>query len=345
MSLHVQNFALFGATALVLSNPSGDRLVATWNILREVKMYRNDIRVLTHSEMRTWKQCRAKHNFQYTLKLRSTEGEASYFRRGGTVHRFIELMYLKVKTGEWTIERFVKELENHWAVVSREVKLVAPEDLQKEFAVIKGMVLAYHKHYFLTEQFEGVVTEKELFHEVDGACFAGKIDAIVKKEGKYYVHDYKCVSNFTATDRLLLNVDEQFTLYILLAQLSFGKEFAGGIRTAIESPNIKQGKKETVAEYCDRVVADYLDRPEFYLSRVISPRSQEQVQQYRIDVVGLYNEIVNSTAIHRSPSTMTCGMCDFLEVCTEVDAEVRRLLVNSKFTVGRKTHQELTLFV
>ncbi len=301
--------------------------------------------VLTYSEIRSWKQCRLKHDYYYRQRLSAKGGDAHYGRRGNYVHGYIDRMYREVRAGKETIDDLIANLEADWKeTVVNALKWGAIEDeLKVEFAIIKGMILGYHQYFFLKEQWEGVDTEREVLLDVpDGGQFACKVDAIVKERGKYWVHDIKTVSSSSETDKKMLNIDEQFSHYCVVAGAKFNREFAGGIRTAIKTPGIKQTQKETVDEYCARVVRDYQSRPEFYMQRIYVERTAEQLEAYRQYLEQIYVEITNNKFVFRAPS-MQCGMCDFIDLCTEPKQEVRNAMLVSDFFVRKKKHSELSL--
>ena len=216
------------------------------------------------------------------------------------------------------------------------------DDLKKEFAIIKGMILGYYHHFFLTENWEGVVAEREVVLDIPEGKFAIKVDAIVKEEGKYWIHDLKTVSSFSDTDKKLLNVDDQFSHYCVVAGAKFNREFEGGIRTAIKTPGIKQTQKETADKYCDRVVHDYQSRPEFYMQRIYVARPTEQLAEYRQYLYRMYQEITTNTFVFRTPS-MQCGMCDYFDICVETNQDVRKAMVATDYFVRNRKHAELSI--
>ena len=155
----------------------------------------------------------------------------------------------------------------------------------------------------------------------------------------------KTVQSFSDSDNKLLKIDDQFSHYCLVAGLRFNREFSGGIRTSIRTPSIGQTKKETLEEYCERVVHDYQSRPEFYMSRIYVERAAEQIEEYRQYLDQIYREITSCTFVFRTPSKMGCSLCDYLDVCTESNPEIRSAMIATDFFVRKRRHSELSLAV
>ena len=77
-------------------------------------MQTKPLHVITQSQIRTWKQCRQKHQYYYVDKLTPNGPEAHYFRRGRFLHRYVELMYKNVREQIWTMEKLLDELQKEW---------------------------------------------------------------------------------------------------------------------------------------------------------------------------------------------------------------------------------------
>ncbi|MFH0988484.1 MAG: PD-(D/E)XK nuclease family protein [bacterium] len=296
---------------------------------------------LTYSEIKSWKQCRFKHHLSYVERLTSREPK-SFFRLGNAVHMFIDMMYHEV--GKTIDFKTLMGRVDEWSdTLKKEPNQFESEDEAKiELATIKGMLTAYHDHYFVNEKFEGIVTEQEISVEFEGYLLRAKVDAIVLLGDKYWTMEHKTASSFSDADRRLLFIDEQTTHYCMIAQLRYKKVFEGGIRNILKKPTIKQTKKETVDEYCIRLVEDYRSRPEHYLQRIIVDRTQGEIAVHQNLLRGIIGEMLSGQSIFKSPAMMTCGMCEFFDFCTERNEEVRKGILDSKFRQKGSKHTELT---
>jgi hypothetical protein len=304
-------------------------------------MFVKGVRALTYSEIRTWKQCRVKHDMSYRQKFTAKEG-ASYFRRGNFVHRFIERMYLEIKPGKITFEQLMAELEKEWNLYAQsELTLQKDEDLKVEYAVIRGMVNGYYHYFFLKEEFEGYLPELEVSVTVGEAVAWAKIDGVVKTDGKYFINEIKSVSGFSETDKKMLNIDDQTNHYLMAVRSKYPtRKFVGAIRTVLRAPSIKQTQKETLEQYCNRVVADYQARPDFYLQRVIVLKTDEQIDAYADYFQRIYREIIDNDNIFKNPVSMQCGGCDFFDWCTEPNEDLKTQILARDFTVRQHAHAE-----
>ena len=297
-------------------------------------------RVLTFSEMKTWKDCRQKHQFGYDQRLTSLS-EPKYLRRGRVVHKYIDLMYQRVKTGELSIAELEGLIRVEWEqVVLKAFPSLRGDEGKAELSVIVGMVVGYYHAYFVNEAFDGIATEREGVASIDGYPYAFKADAIVKLDGKYWIHEIKTVSAWGDAERRLLNIDEQITHYCALAQLRYGRTFMGAIRTWAKTPGIKQTKSETIDDYCRRVVSDYSERPDFYFGRILVKRTQEQMKAHLVYLTKIREEMTTGN-VWKTP-TRDCSGCDFFDLCTESDESVRVAIVQSQFRVRQLRHQELS---
>lgn len=309
----------------------------------------NGVRALTYSEIRTWKQCRYRHELSYVKRYAANE-KASYFKRGSAVHRFIELMH--TQTEPIVIDTLIDQLRREWCAEiaymqpdeeGEKTPVIGDED-KEELAVLEGMIRAYHKHYFLNNEFAGYLAEAAVSATIDDAVSWAKIDGIIKLKRQmdaYWIHEIKTASSFSDNDRKLLNIDDQSHHYLMTVQTKWPeKNFVGAIRTVIKAPSIKQTKKETVDEYCKRVVADYQERPEFYLRRFYVEKPKQVIDEYRDYFKTIYKEIVLSTFAPKTPGIQTCGMCDFFEYCTETDAKVKEEVLKRDFYVRGSTHSD-----
>lgn len=326
-------------------------------------MFVKGIRALTYSEIRTWKQCRYRHELSYVKRYAANE-RASYFKRGSVVHRFIELMHTKKE--EVKIDDLISQLRMEWIEEVRvgllqelqartdgdnetskeeDVVVVLSDDDKTELAVLEGMIRAYHKYYFLNNEFTGYLAEVEVTASIDDSVSWVKIDGIVKLNGAYWIHEIKTASSFSENDRLLLNIDDQSHHYLMTVKAKWPeKNFTGAIRTILKTPSIKQTKKETVDEYCERVIADYQERPDFYLRRFYVEKPQQMIDEYRDYFKTIYKEIVLSTFAPKTPGTQTCCMCDFFGYCTEVDTSVKEEILKRDFYVRGSNHSNTSNF-
>ena len=301
---------------------------------------------ITYSEIRTWKECRYKHHLGYQQRLTSLVPK-TYFRLGDFVHRYIDAMYKEMRGSQSqhlptvTLDDLMKRLEVEWTALSKQPnQFESEEDAKIDLAIIRGMVLGYHDHVFSKEQFEGVVTEREVQCEIGGVVFGGKIDGLVKMDGKYWTMEHKTASSFSETDRRLLFIDDQTTHYLVLANELFpDKQFIGSIRNILKKPSIKQTKKETLDEYCRRVVDDYRSRPEHYFVRILVTRTPEEIAAYREYMQTVTAEMARDV-VFKAPSR-DCGMCEFMEYCTEPVADIKANILMSQFRIRGQRHQEL----
>ena len=159
-----------------------------------------------------------------------------------------------------------------------------------------------------------------------GTILAGKIDAIAVINGEQWIVEYKTASQIDKTYFDRLYVDSQITFYMMAAR-RLGYNPVGVIYRVIRKPQIKQRQSETVDAYIERLIQDYLARPEFYFFQTKLYRSQSDIDQFEIDV---WREIkqanLNAEKGHVFRHSHACsnyGRCAYLPLCTgEAGAEI-----------------------
>ena len=81
------------------------------------------------------------------------------------------------------------------------------------------------------------------------------------------------------------------------------------------------------------MVADYQARPDFYSERIIVPRTQEKLDEYREYVVRIAHEIYDGTAVICRTPTMQCGGCEFFDLCVKQDPKIVEAIRKTDFRV------------
>lgn len=158
---------------------------------------------------------------------------------------------------------------------------------------------------------------------------AGKMDAIVRlADGRLAVLEYKTAGEDIGPDSeywLRLRCDGQISQYVLAAR-ALGYDVATVIYDVTRKPTIRLRQKETPEEYGRRLLADIGERPDFYYQRREVPRLEDELTQYRAELWQQAQHLMDlrrratrlgdpAVAHFRNVSKMTCGMCDFANIC------------------------------
>lgn len=150
-------------------------------------------------------------------------------------------------------------------------------------------------------------------------ALSGKVDGICVHEGETWLVEYKTASSVDRQYIARLRLDGQVTTYLYAMQRVLRQELAGVIYRIIRKPLIRQTQKESFEAYCDRLEADYRERPDFYFTEERLYRSQADLRQYEIDLWNLTQRILweRKHAIHpRNPARCTdFGTCEYMPIC------------------------------
>jgi len=149
---------------------------------------------ISFSALKTWKECAYKYKLNYLDdKKRFSGNEYTVF--GTALHEACERKVLDNTVDEVQIfkDKFAEELAKLSSDVIIEQKM--KDDLQRQGAMLSGMILDALKQYF--GSFKVVSAEEELKTPIDetGFDFKGYVDLILQTDdGKYHIIDWKTCS-------------------------------------------------------------------------------------------------------------------------------------------------------
>lgn len=281
--------------------------------------------ILTHSSMSTYRDCRRKYYFRYILGLVPSQEKAS-LRLGSAFHKGVELYY-QGKDLQACIygagQLFQDADTTGWTESDY-------EEMDKQAAILEGMLRGYALRLNDREEFQEVIPEREFLNPIinpaTGAStprfqHAGKADGLFKRDGQWWLREFKTASSIDKgyVDRLKL--DTQITSYMEALQADMGITIAGIIYTVVKKPSIKQTQKETPAQYCERVIADYQDRLDFYFWQEQFYRNQNDLVEWQYERWDIQKDIAESMRTERwYRNTSSCGQyggCAYMPLCCQ----------------------------
>ncbi len=290
--------------------------------------------LVTNSSLRTFKTCRKQYEYRYQIGLRPVE-DSFALKYGTAFHRAVEL--LETEGLEAAITYL---LGTGWS------DPYAPHTLAAQ-------IRAYAEHWwnkpFISETLHAEETfaidliNPESGRASQGFDLAGKIDAIVRlADGRLAIRETKTMSedpgnNSRYWNRLL--IDPQITLYFIAAKrLGFEVETVAydvirkpcmkpALATAPEARKYtKEGKvyanqrefDETPAEWQERLYADMMERPDFYLNRKEIPRLDQDLDEFHSDTWDAVKDLRHAQLSRRWYRTVTknCDQCPYFGFCT-----------------------------
>ncbi|MFH1853439.1 MAG: PD-(D/E)XK nuclease family protein [Candidatus Neomarinimicrobiota bacterium] len=311
----------------------------------------------TYSELRTAQGCTLAHHLRYEKKLRTKDSDFHFFRVGGAVHEFIDQMYKYHFKQDEIIRKVREHLKPEHEFAMQLDPNFTPEVAKIEMATVEGLLRLYYRECYLKENIQMVETEAEFqldFHEF---ILTGKIDGRLKNETgeHHYIHEIKTRANGWWGPRQVadLPLDEQIKIYVFAANNVWRDSITrGALYTVLIKPGIRQRVKDTVQDYCDRIIEEYTDMdgkdPGYsaakYLSRHYVYHSTLTMQEVYNKVIQMNRAIVNR--VEPFPwSGDHCGICDFKDYCKTVDGASRSLILANNFVMGQSKHTELAFAI
>lgn len=299
--------------------------------------------ILTHSAMSQFKNCRKKYQFRYEMGLVPKRRKAS-LDLGSAVHKGLEIYY----QGE-TITEAIQEAVETLSDIDRNGW--TQEDFDKESvqkALVEAMLGGYANYFNDREQFE------EIKPEVDFAIslinpetnspsrtfiHGGKSDGLFKRNGQWWLREFKTASQVGQNYLDRLKLDTQITSYVEALEHDLGINIVGIIYTILKKPSIRQKKDETVEQFCERLKEDYLARPDFYFYQEELFRTKDDLLEFKFEKWEIAKDIIEARKANRFyRNTSMCslyGECEYMALCTRGNAAMG-------FYTQKDPHEELS---
>ena len=169
----------------------------------------------------------------------------------------------------------------------------------------------------------------------------GKWDGVFRSPtGKLWLLETKTKGRINEADIMdMLNIDLQVGLYLYAIWMVYGEVPGGVYYNVIRTPQLRQKKTETLAEFIKRVDKDLADRPEHYFYRYQASITQKDLEAFRENFkpqVDRLVEWVRGASHYRNTKACTLGgiSCRFLPICSRGD--------RSRFVTRTEPFAELT---
>lgn len=311
-------------------------------------MSSTSLRLITNSELKTFRRCIKEHHLAYDLGYRPVH-EAEALRVGTLIHRGLEFYWRA-----WDLWRV-----DPWRAVRDALDAMSPLAIDGfDLARAEVMLIAYHERWhrtYVDAEFEVLGVEVEfkapLINPATGAASrtyeqGGKIDALIRRNGRVYIVEHKTTTENIGAGTpywLRLTIDAQVSTYYRGAR-SLGHDVAGCeydvltrplLRPLIATPvedrkhNKKTGelyanqrdRDETPAEFHGRLVTAIADNPEKYFQRGEVVRFDSEERDAAFDTWQSTRMMRETELAERWPRNPDACMrfgrpCDYFGVCT-----------------------------
>lgn len=289
-----------------------------------------DFEILTHSRIKARKNCPMHEHIRYDLQL-VPKNKREALNIGSAVH-------LGLETSD--IDQAVAYFDGAMPSTQEEA-----DKLEINRSMVRAMLQGYFAKFgqwpddsMKEQKFDIPIVNPETGAQSRTFRLNGKIDAIVQLEGQYWIVEYKTAGQINEGYFERLELDDQISTYIYAAQKMFGIDVAGVIYRVIKKPSIRPTKKESIAQYCQRLEQDYQERPDFYFYEGQFYRSQEDLEQFEKELWAFTKEYLyqRSKNIHYKNASrcLDWGKCEYMPICTgQADWEL--------FYEKKEIHEEL----
>jgi len=243
----------------------------------------------SHSKLSTFEKCPYKFKLKYIDKIPPEIKKTIEAHLGKAVHDTLEWLYNQVKEKTPTLDETIIYYSEKWQQEFNSDILIVRNDMTAQDYYHKGVQFIID-YYFKHQPFKDgtIECEKKVFLDLGEHKMIGFIDRLVQnlETGEYEIHDYKTGNLLPSQEKI--DADRQLALYSIAIKDLFG-----------------QDKKVSL-------VWHYLA----HNTKIISHRTQEQLEQLKKDVLELINKIESTTEFPACKSTL-CDWCEYKNQCPE----------------------------
>lgn len=322
------------------------------------------MKTLTYSSTSTFKNCRKKYNLSYNKKL-TAKDTPLYFNIGDSTHLGLEMHY-NSKTEIQCLDAMRKKMyENDPNIDDMSVVLVCD--------MFKGYIRNYQNEPFKVIYSELEFTVKIINPDTNRFSknydFKGKVDGLVKENGKYWIVEHKTAKNINNLYLKALTLDTQSIGYLEALERFLGIKIEGIIYNVLlknvpKEPRIlKNGKLSTATnqnttlelfiDKCNKLkldINDYSDYTDWlannrkqYFYREYLTFSQKVIDEWKQELWDLQKDISNANNQNRFyKNTRQCtnmGTCSYFDICTALDEDS---IIDMNFNIKNSVHSELS---
>jgi hypothetical protein len=287
--------------------------------------------ILTHSRLRTFRECARKHHIRYEQGWAPAR-DAEPLRFGTLMHKGLEAF--------WKNEPILPESDD-------------PFEEAKAYELMAGYISCYDAARIDTydvlgveEKFDAPLLNPETMKSSPLWRLGGKLDVVVKVKatGRTALIEHKTTSESLkdADYWALLQIDNQISTYIIGAE-SLGYTIDDVLYDVIHKPGMRpllatpidsrkylkgtgelyanqRDKDETPEEYGIRLRADIVEDPSKYYQQRLVPRLNSQLKDFMFDAWETAATIRESARMQRAPrnpeACLRYSRCPYWETCT-----------------------------
>ena len=244
---------------------------------------------ISNNSSTTANSCWKKFYWRYVERLTPIR-QSSSLTLGSIVHEAFDLHYKNTPYKD--VIKFIA------GTFDEEIAKLPPEE-QEHLTVAKYTALGMFANfpYKNLAQFDEVHSEKSFSVKLlngnrytDGMTFEGRIDGLVKKNGKWWVRELKTTGQTSRIFSQRINTSSQGTGYVW-AMKKLGYDVVGLMYDYVKRPLLRKRMSEDQFEFGNRILKDYADKPEAYFNQVYSYRNTHELNLWEKDIKDQAKEI------------------------------------------------------
>jgi len=274
---------------------------------------------LTQSSLRTLGSCEEKYRLRYIEGLRSSAYRPA-LTIGTAFHAGIEL-----GSADAAAESYRTARTPSWGPPLSDLDL---EAMKRDEAVLRAMVDGALRLWTTWPARREVEFSLPLRNPATGApstrhVFSGVFDGLWEDlDGRPVLLEMKTTSRLDADYLRRLDLDPQISAYCHAASALLETPVREVVYRVVRKPSIRQRKTESVEGYAERVAADYLERPDFYLAEEVVRRSEEELDRWWHEAWEIHRRVLRLEAgemsVRNTQHCLDFGRCAYFDLCRGV---------------------------
>jgi len=294
---------------------------------------------LSYSGMSCFMDCKRMYYWRYIQQLELIQF-SPHFIIGNAIDFGISLLYEKdANTIKKTLMEFSKLRKKLRGEISLNIQ--QEQELNDQEVIIVGMLEAYkdiHKKHI--KELRHQHTQLKANVDFNGITVGIKIDNIIGKKKKLYLHELKTTKQLTPDYVKNIKNDLQTAIYFHIYNLKkLGPTLDGIIYDVIQKPSIRLKKKETKQEFVGRL-KEYYKGPDGNTRYYMEIIDQPLLHKDRIlnTITGIADDLKNRKTMEDFyPNDRFCYVykrCEYYTICHE--GATKSILANYKKRGGEK---------
>lgn len=281
---------------------------------------------VTQSIIQMFSACRQRSKFYLDGWRPITTGESRYLYFGSMFHDVLDLCYKSMDIRPMTV--FQKWRTAHEAEL---VKQSFDQNRVDEmvFEIDKLEVLFQRYVAFYPKSFDTKThIDSEVIFDVTGhgARLRGKIDRLFRVNDRIWLEETKTKSRID--DMMIesqLEFDFQSLFYAKCIGIKTGINIEGVSYNVIRNPQLRIKKTETTEQFCRRLNADIISRPEFYFKRFPCAFSGPSRERFSRNLTAKLKEFefwrhnLNTTTYRNESACLYPYRCQYIDACSSGD--------------------------